>query len=303
MRRILITGKDGQIGWELQRSLASLGEVTATDRRTLDISDPAVIRRVIREIRPQIIVNAAAYTAVDQAESDAATAMAVNGVAPGIMAEEARRLGAVLIHYSTDYVFDGARQTPYTEEDAPHPLNEYGSSKLAGERAIQDVGGAYLILRTGWVYGWRGRNFLRTILKLAAEKDELRIVDDQTGSPTWSRAIAELTGQIVARRVDRADAAERLGECAGIYHITAKGETSWYGFAKRIMEKTEGVTGRRMTRLSAIVTSEYPVAAKRPAYSVLSNRKLVQTFGLELPSWETMIDLCLSDMGHMTSAP
>lgn len=303
MRRILITGKDGQIGWELQRSLASLGEVTATDRRTLDISNPAVIRRVIREIRPQIIVNAAAYTAVDQAESDAATVMAVNGVAPGIMAEEARRLGAVLIHYSTDYVFDGACQTPYTEEDAPHPLNEYGSSKLAGERAIQDIGGAYLILRTGWVYGWRGRNFLRTILKLAAEKDELRIIDDQTGSPTWSRAIAELTGQIIARRVDRADAAECLGECAGIYHITAKGETSWYGFAKRIMEKKKGVTGRRMTRLSAIATSEYPVAAKRPSYSVLSNRKLVQTFGLELPSWETMIDLCLSDMGHMTSAP
>lgn len=303
MRRILITGKDGQIGWELQRSLASLGEVTATDRRTLDISDPAVIRRVIREIRPQIIVNAAAYTAVDQAESDAVTVMAVNGVAPGIMAEEARRLGAVLIHYSTDYVFDGARQTPYTEEDAPHPLNEYGSSKLAGERAIQDIGGAYLILRTGWVYGWRGRNFLRTILKLAAEKDELRIIDDQTGSPTWSRAIAELTGQIIARRIDRADAAECLGECAGIYHITAKGETSWYGFAKRIMEKKEGVTGRRMTRLSAIATSEYPVAAKRPSYSVLSNRKLVQTFGLDMSSWETMIDLCLSDMGHMTSAP
>ena len=190
MTKILVTGKTGQVGWELQRTLATLGQVIAPDRRGMDLGDPDSIRAAIRACSPQIIVNAAAYTAVDQAESEPDLALAINGAAPGIMAEEAKRLGALLVHYSTDYVFDGAKSGPYTEDDQPNPLSAYGSSKLAGERAIAASGARYLIFRTSWVYGARGKNFLRTILRLAQERDELRIVDDQVGAPTWCRAIA-----------------------------------------------------------------------------------------------------------------
>ena len=186
--KILLTGKNGQVGWELQRTLAPLGEVVAVDRQALDLANPDAIRALIREVKPALIVNPAAYTAVDKAESEPELAMAVNGIAPGIMAEEAKRLGAAMIHYSTDYVFDGTQTSPYTEKDRPNPGNVYGKTKLAGEQAIQAVGVPHLILRTSWVYGSRGRNFLLTILRLAQERDELKIVDDQIGAPTSSRA-------------------------------------------------------------------------------------------------------------------
>jgi dTDP-4-dehydrorhamnose reductase len=191
MTRILLTGKNGQVGWELQRTLATLGEVVTLDRQDLDLADPDSIRRVVREHKPNLIVNAAAYTAVDKAEEESDLAMVINGTAPGILAEEAKRLSAAIIHYSTDYVFDGSKNTPYTEEDAPNPLNVYGRTKLAGERAIQAVGAPYLILRTSWVYGMRGKNFLLTILRLARERNEIKVVNDQIGAPTWSRIIAQ----------------------------------------------------------------------------------------------------------------
>ena len=223
--RILLTGKNGQVGWELQRTLAPLGEVVVLDRRQLDLSDPDQIRERVREISPDLIVNAAAYTAVDRAEAEPEPAMAVNGTAPGLLAEEAKRIGAAIIHYSTDYVFDGAKTTPYTEEDAPNPLNVYGRTKLAGEQAVQAAGVPHLILRTSWVYGMRGKNFLLTILRLAREREELKIVDDQIGAPTWSRTIAEATAQILT------SGAWPVSGASGIYHLTASGSTSWYGFA------------------------------------------------------------------------
>ena len=197
--RILVTGANGQVGWELQRTLQTLGDVVACDRGTLDLSDPDSIRGKVREIRPDVIVNAGAYTAVDRAESEPELAMAVNGVAPGVLAEEAKQLGALLLHYSTDYVFDGTKAEPYLESDAPNPVSVYGSSKLAGEKAVEAVGGAYLIFRTSWVYGGRGKNFLLTMLRLAGEREELRVVDDQFGAPTWCRTIAEATAQVVAK--------------------------------------------------------------------------------------------------------
>ena len=198
-RKILLTGKNGQVGWELERSLQPLGQVIAFDRSGLDLASPDSIRAVIREVKPELIVNPAAYTAVDKAESEPDLAMAVNGVAPGIIAEEAKRLGAALIHYSTDYVFDGTKAEPYTEDDVPKPINVYGKTKLAGEQAVQAIGVPHLIFRTSWVYGMRGKNFLLTILRMAKEKDELRIVDDQFGAPTWSRMIAETTAQVLAQ--------------------------------------------------------------------------------------------------------
>lgn len=284
--RIMLIGKNGQVGWELQRTLATLGRVVAFDRRQLDLSSPEQILERVREIKPNLIVNAAAYTAVDKAEEEPEIAMAINGIAPGILAEEAKNLNAAIVHYSTDYVFDGTKATPYTEQDETNPLNVYGKTKLEGEQAIQAVGAPHLILRTSWVYGFRGRNFLLTILRLAREREELRIVNDQTGSPTWSRMIAEATAQILAQ------GDSILTEKQGIYNLSAGGQTSWYGFTKIILtHNTE--TSLRVKKLTPIPTSEYPTPARRPAYSVLSNEKLKKVFGLTMPDWDRALQLVL----------
>jgi dTDP-4-dehydrorhamnose reductase len=288
--KILLTGKNGQVGWELQRTLAPLGEVVAVDRQALDLTSPDAIRALIREVRPALIVNPAAYTAVDKAESEPEIAMAVNGIAPGIMAEEAKKLGAAMVHFSTDYVFDGSKASPYTEEDTPCPINVYGKTKLAGERAIQAVGVPHLILRTSWVYGARGKNFLLTILRLAKERDELKIVDDQIGAPTWSRMIAEATAQILAQSVlPMPHHPLPITGVSGIYNLTAAGRTSWCGFTRAILENA-----RAGTRVNPIPTTDYPLPAPRPLFSLLASDKLTETFGVKLPSWEDSLALCMA---------
>jgi dTDP-4-dehydrorhamnose reductase len=292
----MLTGKNGQVGWELQRTLAPLGEVVALDRQQLDLANPDQIRARVREIKPSLIVNAAAYTAVDRAEEEPELAMAVNGVAPGILAEEAKRLNAVIVHYSTDYVFDGTKTTPYTEEDVPNPINVYGKTKLAGERAIQAVGVPHLILRTSWIYGLHGKNFLLTILRLAREREELKIVDDQIGAPTWSRMVAEATAQILARLYSPFTSHPLpFTDLSGIYHLSAGGQTSWYGFAKAMLELDPNRAEQVCRQLKPILTAEYPTFARRPAYSVLSNAKLKAAFGIVLPGWEQGLSLALQE--------
>ena len=268
--RILLTGRQGQVGWELERALAPLGELVATERASLELADADAIRRVVRQAKPDLIVNAAAYTAVDRAESEPELAMRINGAAPGILAEEAKRLGALLLHYSTDYVFDGAKGAPYLESDAPNPLNHYGRSKLAGERAIVASGARHLILRTSWVYGLRGKNFLLTILARARSGAPLRVVDDQHGTPNWCREIAAATAQIVARHAD----------AQGVYHMSAAGETTWHGFACAILQEA-GIG----TDVQSVTTAEFSAAVARPRYSVLDSAKLAREIGIVLPDW------------------
>lgn len=283
---ILLLGKNGQVGWELHRTLAPLGQVFALEKPALDLTKPEQIRAKVREIKPNLIVNAAAYTAVDRAEEEPELAMAINGIAPGILAEEAKALGATLVHYSTDYVFDGTKKEPYTEEDEPNPINVYGKTKLAGEQAIQVVGGKYLIFRTSWVYGMRGSNFLLTILRLAKERDELRIVDDQIGAPTWCRMIAEATALILGK------GNEGIKGKRGMYHLTAGGKTSWFGFAKAILA-SELADGKRMNELLPILSSEYVVRATRPKNTVLSNISLKKDFNITLPLWQDCLELIM----------
>lgn len=297
--KILLIGKNGQVGWELQRTLAPLGFVAAVDRHGMDLADPDSIRNAIRQIKPDLIVNAAAYTAVDKAESEPDLAMAINGTAPGIMAEEAKRLGAALVHYSTDYVFDGTKAAPYTEEDTPNPLNVYGQTKLAGERAIQAAGVPHLIFRTSWVYGQRGKNFLLTILRLAKERDELKIVADQIGAPTWSRMIAEASAQILAQCFSPLTTSHfPLADLSGLYHLTAAGRTSWHGFTRAILDESARtpVTTCLSPRLIPIATAEYPLPAPRPSFSLLANDKLLKTFGIGLPAWEASLALCMDEI-------
>jgi dTDP-4-dehydrorhamnose reductase len=278
----LLTGASGQLGVELARALRAHGDVVATDRRTLDVADPDAIVAAVRGARPDLIVNAAAYTAVDLAEKETAAAFAINERAPGILAEEARRLGAVLIHYSTDYVFDGERSTPYPEDAPANPLNAYGASKLAGERAIAAVGGHALVLRTSWVYGLQGKNFLVTIRRLAAERDELSIVADQIGVPNWTRALAGATARIVAAGLPA------LAERAGLYHLSATGAASWCDFARAI------VGDAPRPRVVPITTREYPTPARRPAYGVLATAKFEAAFGFALPDWREALAACVA---------
>jgi dTDP-4-dehydrorhamnose reductase len=296
--RILITGKNGQVGWELQRALCPLGEVIAADRRQMDFASPEGIRDAIRRIKPRVIVNAAAYTAVDRAETEPGPAMAVNGIAPGIVAQEAQRLGAFLIHYSTDYVFDGSKDAPYVESDPANPLGVYGRSKLAGEQAIQATGLPHCIFRTSWVYSTRGHNFSRTMLRLARERNELRIVDDQLGAPTWARGIAEITAQVLAQAVTAGGLdADRLREQSGLYHLTAAGTVSWFAFAQAIFAGAGAIAGEKIPRLIPIRTIDYPLPARRPANSRLDNSKFAAAFGLTLPDWEAMLRLCIEEAG------
>ncbi|MEO8305214.1 MAG: dTDP-4-dehydrorhamnose reductase [Betaproteobacteria bacterium] len=279
---ILLTGATGQIGFELAQRLAPHGTVIATDRTTLDLGDPDAIVAAMRSAKPNLVVNAGAYTAVDRAESEPALAHAINGRAPGILAEEAKRLGAVFIHYSTDYVFDGQRTTPYPEDAPTAPLNVYGTSKLEGERAIAATGAHALVFRTSWVYGLRGRNFLLTIRRLAAERDELSIVADQIGVPNGSRALAEATVRIVERGLPAAAAT------AGLYHLSAGGQASWHEFALAI------VGDAPRPRIVPIPTSQYPTPARRPAYGVLATTRFETTFGFALPSWREVLARCIA---------
>ena len=295
MKRILLIGKNGQIGWELQRTLAPLGTVTSLDREQIDLANPDSIRKVLRDIEPALIVNAAAYTAVDQAQAEPGLAMAVNGIAPGVLAEEAKRLKAGLIHYSTDYIFDGKKAGAYEERDAPAPLNEYGKSKLAGDRAIQQAGCDHIIFRTSWVYGARGNNFLLTVLRLARERDQLRIVDDQFGAPTWCRMIAEATALVLSRRAGGQDYP------SGIYNLTCGGRTSWFGFTQAIIAQAGPLLAGRCPVVAPIASDDYQSPAKRPANSVLSNDLLSRVFGVRLPAWEQALALCLQDVARLSA--
>lgn len=296
---LLLIGQEGQVAWELRRTLACLGRVVALGRATqpaLDLLQPDTLRQTLREIRPDIIVNAAAYTAVDKAESEPDAAHRINAEAVGVLAEEARAMGIGLVHYSTDYVFSGLADRPYVEDDPTDPLGAYGRSKLAGEEAIRAAGVPHLILRTAWVYGRRGQNFLLTMLRLMREREQLGIVVDQFGAPTWSRLIAEATALMLAS--SRSDGRLKLGDVSGTYHLTCQGQTSWHGFAEAIRKigLERGLLDGTTANLKPITTSEYPTPARRPGYSVLSNRKLQDRFGLMLPDWRDALDLCLAEI-------
>ncbi|MBI5936853.1 MAG: dTDP-4-dehydrorhamnose reductase [Betaproteobacteria bacterium] len=288
--RILLTGGSGQVGWELRRTLACLGELRAPDRGELDLSNPDSIRQAVRDWRPDLIVNPAAHTAVDKAESEPELAAAINARAPGILAEESARLGALLVHYSTDYVFDGSKAAPYVEDDAASPQNVYGRTKWAGEEAVRAANPKHLILRTSWVYGRRGGNFLLTMQRLMRERPVLKIVADQIGAPTWSRLIAEATAQALVQCVGSARRSDF--DPWGTYHLSSGGETSWHGFAEAIAELS-GIDP--MPKLAPIPGSDYPTPAKRPSNSRLSNAKLAATFSLCLPDWRQALELCLGD--------
>jgi dTDP-4-dehydrorhamnose reductase len=288
--RILLIGANGQVGWELRRTLAGLGEVVAASIEggygpIVDLLDKGLLAQLVEQSRPDAVVNAAAYTAVDKAETDQDVARRINAEAVGELGDLLAARGTPIIHFSTDFVFSGALDRPYTEDDAPGPLNVYGETKLGGEQALMESGAQALVFRTSWVYGARGANFLLAMLKLFKEKDELRIVDDQVGSPTWSRMLAEMTA-LVLYRVLRGDI--DLAKQGGLYHLTGEGQVSWFGFAQAIQERTGSGC-----RLIPIPSSEYPAPAKRPSYSVLDNTKFRETFGLHMPDWRHSLDQCL----------
>ena len=299
---ILLIGRTGQLGRELNKLLPRLGAVTSLDRQQLDLIKSEEIRHVIRSIRPNLIVNAAAYTAVDLAESEPAQARAVNADAPAIMSAEANQIGACLIHYSTDYVFDGAKAEPYKEEDPTNPQNVYAQTKLEGENAIRESGAPYLIFRTAWVYATEGRNFLLTMLRLMTQREELKIVNDQTGAPTLNVEIAEATLKILSQLCARGNFAASMSGLSGIYHMTAAGETTWFHFAEEISREAQTIRPGApwfaaatnnlpliTRRIIPIRTSEYPTPARRPAYSILSNERLSRAFSLRLPHWRDQL--------------
>lgn len=297
--RILLTGANGQVGWELLRRLQPLGEIVATVHsptpdsqalglRSLDLGDIDAIRAAVREVRPRLIVNAAAYTAVDKAESEIERAMAINAVAPGILADEARRLGAAIVHYSTDYVFDGSGDSPWREDSPTGPLNSYGRSKLAGEEAIRASGAAHLVLRTCWVYGIHGKNFVKTMLRLGSTKDELRIVSDQIGAPTSARVIADTTSQIVTQGIH--DLPAFFADRGGIVNLACAGETNWHGFAEEIFRQARALSiPLAIRRVIPVVSSDYPTPAVRPKNSRLDLTLLRERFVLAPPDWRTAL--------------
>lgn len=284
--RILINGQHGQVSRELQQCLGDMGQLHALGRDQMDLADPERIRQQVRALAPDLIINAAAHTAVDLAESEPEPAFAINARAPGILAEEAARLGVPLIHFSTDYVFDGSKATPYTEDDKPNPLCVYGRSKLAGEQAISAVGGQHLILRTSWVYSRHGHNFLLTMQRLLQEKPQLRIVADQIGAPTWAGTLAHSTRALIERWQ-----AGQAGDW-GIYHLTAQGETSWFGFAQAIGAHLKA-QGLPCAELLPIVSSEYPTPARRPLNSRLDCSRLQHQWQVSQPHWQQALIDCL----------
>jgi len=292
--KILLTGRSGQIGWELQRTLTPLGKLTVLSHQEMNLADPEDIRRVMREHRPDVVVNAAAYTEVEKAEEEPTLAMAVNGTAPGILAEEAKQSGALLVHYSTDYVFDGEKGSPYVETDIPHPLNVYGESKLAGEVAIQQAAEAYLILRTSWVYSLRLQSgFVKKVLSWARQNETLRVVQDQTGCPTWARMLAETTALLIAKSGDRPVDYFKLNH--GIYHVAGKGSASRYEWAQAILANDSQRNEHRISRLEPAQSAEFPAAAARPEYSVLDCTQFENTFGLCIPNWKESLVLAMGE--------
>jgi dTDP-4-dehydrorhamnose reductase len=286
--RILIVGNAGQLGRELESIFAGVGPIVAVDRESVDLADPGQTRELVRRAAPDLILNAAAYTAVDRAESERELAFAINAQSTGVLAEEARKRNAIFVHYSTDYVFDGSKAEPWVETDLPNPLNVYGASKLAGEQAVEKAGGKYLIFRTSWVYGPHGNNFLLTMLRLGRERDRLSIVDDQVGGPTTSIQLARATHTIVTGIL-----AGRYGaasDWAGLYHMTCGGTVSWFGFAQAIFDRASKQLGAKAPALTPIPTKDYPTPAARPRNSVLSNAKLARRFGVQLDPWEIALD-------------
>lgn len=297
--RVLITGAKGQVGRALVASFGGSTEVIACDRSSMDLSNPDSIRARIREAAPEIIINAGAYTAVDKAESEPDLAMAINGTAPGVMAEEAKRSGALLIHYSTDYVFDGSKAGAWVEDDPVNPLSVYGATKLAGEKAIRNAGGRYLIFRTSWVYAPEGKNFVLTMLRLGRERDSLNVVDDQVGAPTTAAELARATHAIARGIIE-----DRFGpdeEWAGVYHMTCAGSVSWCGFARAIFERAPELVDGKKPEVKPIATADYPTPAKRPHNSILSNEKLQARFGIRLAAWETALDEVLAGIASRQS--
>ena len=289
--KILLTGKNGQVGFELQRALAPLGEVVAVDQHECDISNPDAIRQLVAKVAPQVIINPAAYTAVDKAESEQQLAQAINGTAPGVFGEEAARLGALVIHYSTDYVFDGCASGAYLESDTPNPQSVYGKTKLAGEKALQASGADHLIFRTSWVFGAHGANFAKTMLRLAAEREGLKIVADQFGAPTSAALLADVTAQVLGQYKRQG----RTGFPFGLYHLVAGGCTTWHEYAQTVVRAA--LAAGKPLKLTAddivpITTADYPLPAPRPANSRLDTQRLRETFGLELPAWQ-------SGLGHV----
>jgi dTDP-4-dehydrorhamnose reductase len=289
--KILLFGKTGQLGWELNRSLLTIGDVVAVDYPQVDFSNLNSIRDLVRDVCPDVIVNAAAYTAVDKAEEEQELAYSINAIAPGVLAEEAVRLKAVLIHYSTDYVFDGEKGSAYLETDPPNPINVYGKSKLDGETLVQETGGAFLIFRTSWVYSLRRESFVTKVLKLARTQPVLRIVNDQIGSPTWCRMLAEITGQVLAA----GKKSENLWfyERRGLYHVAGLGSTSRYEWARTIVENDPRRTEQLVKEINPALTSDFPTPAKRPLFSALRCDRFINTFGFELPDWRDSLKLAM----------
>lgn len=293
--KILLFGKIGQVGWELDRSLQPLGDVVTLDLGDVDFSDPESLRQVVRDINPDVICNAVAYTAVDKAEDEEDLAMKINGVAPGVLAEEALKLNALLVHYSTDYVFDGTKASPYAETDKPNPINAYGRTKLAGELVIQSSGCNYLILRTSWVYASRANNFMLTMLKLAQEREELSIVADQIGAPTSARLIADTT--ILCLQQALKEKHESVFS-SDLYHLTASGKTSWHGFTEEIVKLASNCPEVPLTiqSIKAIPTSDYPTPAIRPMNSQLELTKLEEAFAIKMPDWKVSLSMCMAEI-------
>lgn len=289
--KILLFGKNGQLGWEAQRTLASLGEIYAFGSKELDLTRLDQLEKLIRKIRPQIIVNASAYTDVDRAEAEVDLAMTINANAPGVMAAEARALNAVFVHYSTDYVFDGSKGSDYLEEDGTNPLNVYGQSKLAGEQAIGQVGGAHVILRTSWVYSLRGNSFVTKVLSWARKQKTLKIVSDQIGSPTWARMLAEITSAMLARSMT--DPYEYFMERSGVYHLGGSGSVSRFDFARAILQWDQQPQEQMTERIEPALTADFPTPAKRSLVTPLDCSRFVRIFGLQLPGWEESLRLAL----------
>ena len=295
--RILLFGKDGQVGWELRRSLSWLGDLICLGRKEADLENLPALRRVIEQHRPDVVVNAAAYTAVDNAESDDATAKAVNAIAAGVLAEEAAKHNAWLVHYSTDYVYDGTKSSPYVESDVTSPLSVYGKTKREGDDLIRKHNPKHLIFRTSWVYAARGRNFIKTILGLAHKRDHLRVIDDQFGAPTSAGLIADVTALGIYSVSQPSD--EKRGDLAGTYHLVAAGETSWFGVAQFVLERARarGLAIRvNPSQVQAVSSADYPQSARRPKNSRMATDKIRQVLGIQLPHWQYHVELMLDDI-------
>jgi dTDP-4-dehydrorhamnose reductase len=293
MQKILLIGKSGQVGWELQRTCCTLGEVVALDYPEIDLANVSDIRSLISEVKPSILINAAAYTNVEKAESEPEVARAVNAIAPGVMAEEAKKLGSVFIHYSTDYVFDGTKGNPYVETDTPNPLNVYGASKLEGEQLVQAAGGDYLIFRTSWVYSMRHGGFVTKVLQWARSQETLRIVDDQIGSPTWARMLAESTSQVIAQ--GRGEVQDYIREKAGLYHLAGGGSCSRYEWARAILELDPKKEEQIVKQFIPISTESLNPQVNRPSISTLDFDKIVLTFSLVPVNWKVLLSMTMME--------